>query len=67
MLVDQAYAATLPQFGFRIEDIIRHYSSLGRLKYVMSRLPPEFDLAEEMTDAMPEYENFLDRSPNLRS
>lgn len=67
MLVDQAYASALPQFSFRIANIIRHYSSLGRLKYVMSDLPPEFDLAGEMADAMSEYGSFLDRSLDPRN
>jgi hypothetical protein len=65
MLIDQAYALALPQLKFHIADVIEHYSSLGRLKYVLNSLPPEFDLVEEMKDAMPRYEKFVDGSSVL--
>lgn len=65
MLVDQAYALALPRLGFRIAEVIRHYTSSDRLRYVLSCLPPEFDVVEEMRDALPRYEDFLRRSPNF--
>lgn len=58
-LVDQDYAAALPRLQFRIDRIITHYTGLGRMRYVASNLPPEFDLAEEFSRTMPVYEEYL--------
>lgn len=61
-VVDQEYVRRLPELNFDIHRIIRHYSSLKRLTYVMSDMPPEFDVVPEMLDAVSIYKDYLSRA-----
>ena len=58
-VVDQEYAMRLPQLHFDITKIIDYYSGALRLKYAVSDMPPEFDVAQEMSLAQKVYEQYL--------
>jgi hypothetical protein len=46
-VVDGDYVERLPSLGFNISNILRYYGSNGRLSYVFTDQPPEFDIVEE--------------------
>jgi hypothetical protein len=60
MLVNQKYVSKLPQLGFNIDKILRHYGVINsKLKYVQSSMPPEFDTPEELRYCMEFYKASL--------
>lgn len=59
MAIDRNYAASLPGLHFQITEILNHYAQRKRLVYINSTLPPEFDTAQEMHDAMIAYERYI--------
>jgi hypothetical protein len=58
-LLDRRYGLELPEHGFDITRVICSYAAKGRLSYVASELPPEFDLKEEFDAAIPVYERYV--------
>jgi hypothetical protein len=71
LLVDHAYIERLPSLNFKIEEIIRYYAQRSGLRYVISEMPPEFDVPEELAVAMARYHKYLGHarlpSPNIPS
>ena len=59
LLVDKCYGHTLPDNNFNIVQVINSYSARGALRYVLSDMPPEFDIAPEMHAALPAYERVI--------
>jgi hypothetical protein len=58
-VVSKAYAKSLPQLDFNIAQVIEHYAGRGQLQYVLSKMPPEFDVVQEMDAAHELYEAYL--------
>jgi hypothetical protein len=65
IVADRVYAAKLPALGFNIRSILSYYSAGSRLRYVPSRMPPEFDLLAEMHEAFQKYDELV--APELVS
>lgn len=61
-LLNQEYANNLPQIDFSLKEAIHLYNKQGRLSLVPSKLPIEFDVLEEMENAMPQYIDFVNQS-----
>jgi hypothetical protein len=59
IVADRVYAATLPSLDFNIQKILIHYSAGSRLRYVPSRMPPEFDLVDEMHRVIRKYDELV--------
>jgi choline kinase len=65
ILADREYAQRLPSLRFEVRHIIAYYAMDSRLKYVVSTMPPEFDVTEEWRAAIPEYERYLNDPAKL--
>lgn len=72
-VLDLAYAQILPKLGFDITRLIAHFSESRKLRYVLSDLPPEFDLAQELEVCrlayaayLPKLEEMIDGHASLR-
>ncbi|HUB94013.1 MAG TPA: NTP transferase domain-containing protein [Verrucomicrobiae bacterium] len=59
ILGDKAYARSLLELGFNIENIIAYYVQNGLLAYVKNTMPPEYDIADEMRTAHAIYQHYL--------
>jgi hypothetical protein len=59
MVIDRSYVARLPSLGFDISRIIGTYGATSKIRYAMSNLPPEFDIAEEMQDVLGRYRSYM--------
>ncbi|MGH3613807.1 MAG: hypothetical protein ACRDRK_14690 [Pseudonocardia sp.] len=72
MVIDMDYADALPHFGFDVNRLADHYREQGRLRAVVSELPPEFDVAAEFHPSLRLYrenratfDGFPWRAPSL--
>jgi hypothetical protein len=66
-LLDREYVAQLPDLSFDIWKILRHLVASSRLRYVVSDMPPEFDLPAEYVHALPLYEAYARQLDALRA
>ena len=58
ILADTSYAMRLPYLSFNINRILEYYADRAELNYVISNMPPEFDVVDEVRTAMPVYEDY---------
>jgi hypothetical protein len=58
-LIDRNYIRQLPLLDFNIARIIAHYTAQSQLRYVLSSMPPEFDVPEELEASMAVYRRSL--------
>ncbi|MFD7678470.1 hypothetical protein [Streptomyces sp. NPDC060187] len=61
-VVDREYIEDLPALGFNIRNVVDLYAKSGRMKYVFSDMPPEFDLVQEMKESSTLYREYLSTS-----
>jgi choline kinase len=54
--IDANYVEALPSLDYNIEAIVRHYAEARRISYVMSSMPPEFDVLAELEASMGEHQ-----------
>jgi hypothetical protein len=62
LLIDNDYVDNLAFLGFEISRIIDHYARRGELGYVLSSMPPEFDVAQELEASTEVYRAYLSNS-----
>ena len=58
-VIDKTYVSILPRHRFLIGKVIDEYARAGRIKYVLSEMPPEFDIVQEHDIALRRYTDYL--------
>lgn len=60
-LLNKDYIGKLPELDYDLGPIITHYASKGQLRLVQSRLPIEVDVIEEWREALPFYQDYIEK------
>lgn len=60
MVADRQYAASLLHLDFTITKILDYYIESNSVRYVLSDMPVEYDIQEEMAESIPAYNEFID-------
>jgi hypothetical protein len=57
--IDRSYGEALPALGVDIVRVIDSYVDQSRLQYVLTDMPPEFDIVPEFVEATKAYESYV--------
>jgi hypothetical protein len=59
LILDQQYTDWLPKYDFNFVSMVNHYVRQRSARYVMGKMPPEFDIPEEYAQSMEAYRTWV--------